>query len=184
MGGKTHAIPLPGREWLLARFLYNPSTGSLKWCVRPREDFSSDGVCNRWNSKYAGKNAGSVAISGHINVGILNKKVYAHRIIWKMLTGEEPAQVDHRNNVGNDNRLRNLRSATDTQNKGNSKCRKNNSVGLKGVRLSCIPGKFNASMSQHRKKVHLGTFDTPEAAHRAYCKAAKAYFGEFWSDGR
>lgn len=184
MGGYTGAKALPERGWLLERFRYDADTGVLFWRTRPRSDFQSNKGWRVFNTNHAGRPAGSVTGTGHLNVGIgPGRKVLVHRVIWKMETGDEPEMVDHENKVESDNRWDNLRAATRVQNQGNSGCRRNNSMGLKGVRPSGAPGRFTASMSQNSKKVHLGTFGTKEEAHMAYCEAAKAYFGEFWSAG-
>lgn len=48
----------------------------------------------------------------------------AHRIIWKMETGSDPAcEIDHRDLNGLNNRWENLREATTTQNGFNKKPR-------------------------------------------------------------
>lgn len=180
----TSPKKLPSREWLLARFDYDTETGSVIWKIRGMHDFPSASRQRAWNTNYAGTEAGSVSASGHRNVGFLKQKWLIHRVIWKMRTGDEPRQVDHKEDPPSDNRWCNIRDSSDVENKGNSRVRKNNSTCTKGVRFSLTPGKFTASMSQNGRKIHLGTFDTKEEAQSAYCSAAKEYFGEFWSDGK
>lgn len=41
--------------------------------------------------------------------------------------------------------------------------------------------KFVAKIRVNYVALHLGTFDTPEEAHHAYCRAAQKHFDpEFW----
>lgn len=55
---------------------------------------------------------------------------------------------------------------------------KNNTSGFKGVSRRSN-GKWTAGIKIDYARVHLGTFDTPEAAHTAYAAAAVAAFGTF-----
>lgn len=70
--------PLPSREALLALLRYDERTGKLFWRHRPTVralDSNSNGYRRGrlWGEYY-----------------------YAHRVIWKMLHGTEPPEVDHR----------------------------------------------------------------------------------------
>ena len=60
------------------------------------------------------------------------------------------------------------------------------SSGYKGVFPS--GKKWKAIIGKHKKQgykqVYLGTFDTPEEAHKAYCKAGKKLHGEFANFGK
>jgi hypothetical protein len=38
---------------------YNPETGDFYWIPRPREDFGTVAAWNSWNSRFAGKKAGT-----------------------------------------------------------------------------------------------------------------------------
>ncbi len=99
-----------------------------------------------------------------------------------MVTGDEPpAEIDHKNGAGNDNRWVNLRPATSHQNKCNSKLRSDSKIGLKGVQS--WRNRFRAYICIEGKRVGLGVFLTKEQAHAAYCEAARQEFGEFWSSG-
>ncbi len=42
---------------------YNPESGVLTWRARPREHFQSERICKIWNTKYAGKIAGTIQTS-------------------------------------------------------------------------------------------------------------------------
>jgi len=57
--------------------------------------------------------------------------------------------------------------------------RKNNTSGFKGVSFNTQVGRYKAAIVKKKKYYHLGFFDTPEEAYKAYCKAAKKLHGEF-----
>lgn len=86
---------------------------------------------------------------------------------------------DHINGNTLDNRRSNLRVVTRTQNNQNVTIRKHNKSGYKGVSLEKKTGRWVAVIQANNKRIHLGTFDTPEEAYAAYCEAAKKYHGKF-----
>lgn len=88
--------------------------------------------------------------------------------------------VDHRERSKTlDNREANLRIATRTENGRNSKIRKNNRSGLKGVCLHAVNKKWTAKISLNGKSKYLGSFPTKELASEAYQAAIKEHYGEF-----
>ena len=110
----------------------------------------------------------------------INKRTYgAHRIIFLWHHGYLPPEVDHIDLNRGNNRIDNLRSATTQENQRNTRARRNNSSGFKGVVYEKDRGTWRALICLDRKKIHLGRFSTPEAAHAAYKKAADKHHGEF-----
>jgi hypothetical protein len=89
---------------------------------------------------------------------------------------------DHRNHDGLDNRLCNLRLATRSQNRFNSRRNKNNTTGFKGVQFA-KDGRFSAHIKYNYKTIYLGAYKTPEEAHATYCAAAKEIYGAFYCEG-
>lgn len=87
--------------------------------------------------------------------------------------------VDHINGNGLDNRRVNLRMATNAQNQWNRKTSRSNPLGLKGVSWERRTCKWRARIGANGVNIMIGTFDTPEAAHEAYCEAARRLHGEF-----
>jgi hypothetical protein len=81
---------------------YSPATGALIW--KPRAGKWS----GRWNKRYAGQRAGTIAADGSIVIKVLDRNIPAHRLAWAMYVGAWPARVWHRNGAKTDNRARNL----------------------------------------------------------------------------
>lgn len=104
--------------------------------------------------------------------------ILLHRLILG-LAGDD--QGDHRDGDGLNNRRYNLRICTHADNQINKRVRSDSSSGLKGVVWESRSGRWRSEIQLHGKKKWLGYFDTPEAAHAAYCAAAPLLHGEFAS---
>ncbi|MCZ4270939.1 HNH endonuclease [Maritalea porphyrae] len=146
------------------------------------------GIFNRRVSLRGHANEGDVAghkdRRGYIRITIDDRRYLAHRLAWLYAYGEMPsAYLDHINGIQDDNRIENLREATVFENARNTRLRKNNTSGFKGVYLARDKRMWCAGIKICGKKVHLGTFNTPEDAHKAYCDAARKHFGEFTNTG-
>ncbi len=98
-----------------------------------------------------------------------------HRRILHVPKGLE---VDHINGDGLDNRRANLRLCSRQQNAFNGHKRANAS-GFKGVVWHKGAGRWRAKIMKNHTTVHLGYFNFPEDAGRAYDRAARELFGEF-----
>ena len=166
----TAALPLPGQELLLERFNYDPQSGLLIWAQAPKR-----------NSQVLGKEAGSLSQTGYRSVCVDGTEYQAHRLIWMMQTGNDPGplQVDHKNEVKSDNSWSNLRLGTHAQNGCNRGAWPGRSL-PKGV--TAEGARYRARICSDGVTHHLGTFDTPEEAHAAYCEAAQKLHGEFWHE--
>ncbi len=156
---------------------YDKETGSLCWRHRPISHFGSDRQTRRWNTRYAGKIAGSVFCSetkGY-RVVLINKRGYqAARIIVALMTESWPtAEVDHINGVRDDNRWNNLRLATDGENSQNRKLRRDNKSGYMGVSWNIGVNKWIANITTYGIRRTLGCFNDPSEAHSAYLEAKK-----------
>jgi hypothetical protein len=108
--------------------------------------------------------------------------VLMHRVILARKLGRHlvPGEVvDHINLDSLDNRRVNLRPSTIRTNQYNQGLHKNNKSGYKGVCYIERENKWRAQIQYMRKVYYLGSYDTPEEAHKVYCEAAVKYHGEF-----
>lgn len=100
--------------------------------------------------------------------------IYMHRLVAKPEVGQH---VDHINGNGLDNQRANLRRCTREQNLSNAKRRATATNPYRGVRRS--NGNWVAAIRCAGTARYLGTYDTPEAAARAYDRANLELKGEF-----
>lgn len=107
--------------------------------------------------------------------------VYLHRLI---IGDGNSDDVDHINGDSLDNRRKNLRFATRSQNSMNKRRQRNNTTGFTGVHRLKSTGKFQAYIKKDGKRIHLGTYDTMMDAARAYCAVAEILFGEYKYKGK
>jgi len=150
---------------------YDPETGVFTWLKTLA-----------WRAP-AGPIAG--VIGGHTRrpylcIGIDRKRYHAGPLAWFYVHGEWPkGLIDHCDGDPLNNRLANLREASDSQNQGNRRLNKNSTSGFKGVYFDKSSGRWAANILKDRQKFWLGCHDTPEQAHAAYCEAAQRIHGEF-----
>lgn len=144
---------------------YDPETGIFTWAV------------NISNVK-AGSVAGTPSNDdGYIRTSIDGKRYLLHRLAWFYVNSEWPInQIDLKNGIRSDNRIGNLRNATNLENCQNIKARPGNPSGFLGV--SRHENLWRAAISVNGKRTNLGRFKTPEEASAAY-QAAKSKLHRF-----
>lgn len=125
--------------------------------------------------RYKNKRAGT-ASDRYRDIRIRGRVEKEHRIIYFMHYKELPEVVDHINRDKMDNRIENLRGASNSQNHLNCVMHSSNSSGYRGV--SYMKGR-NKPWRAYLKEIGLGYFYTPEEAAIARDKKAKEWFGEF-----
>lgn len=169
---KNTTKTLPSQNVIRAALAYDEVTGVFVW--RWREDMPLN-----WNRRRAGAVAGHANDKGYIVIG-LNGTVYlGHRLAWVYVHGDGVSvhdDIDHKSGVTSDNRIGNLRIATDSQNMGNRKATRERIL-PKGVHKS--RHRFRAIIRTAGRNINLGFFATVGEAQDAYMVAAKEKNGEF-----
>lgn len=151
---------------LIAAIDYDKDSGIFTWRPRKQEAFSTKRIFLSWNARYAGKIAGhDNKTLGYSEVFVLGKSYYAHRLAWFYVHGEWPKfDIDHINHNRTDNRLCNLRQATDSENQQNQKLSKANSSGTTGVSWSTRKSAWIVQARYCGKSVYGGQFQCIEQA--------------------
>ena len=134
----------------------------------------------RWlksNSSRAklGSIAGSRRPDGYIKIRVNGNQFLAHRLAWLYEHGAFPTgMLDHINGDRSDNRIENLREASNSLNQQNRKMSARNTTGSVGVTRRKY-GRWRASITIGRKFISLGSFATKEEAEEAYLNAKERY---------
>lgn len=170
----------PSIDYIRQCFRYE--SGTLYWQKRPREHFATDQEWQRWNTRYAGTEAGSCLDSRgdkrhRIRVG--NYDAYSHKIIWAFCNGEWLDCIDHKDRDSTNDRVENLRAATQSQNMANTRVRITNKSGYKGISWDKRRRRWYAKITVSGKQIFLGYFDDINLAVLTRKEAAREYFGEF-----
>lgn len=162
---------------------YDPDTGIFVWRKRPRSHFVSDRGEWQWNAKFAGKPAGYWS-RGYLTIRLKGPLYMAHRLAWLMVYGDEPTMgIDHIDGSPTNNRIANLRLATQSQQRFNARPRTYSRTGVKGVTLNSDGRGYDARITIDGKTQYLGYFRSVEAAAEARRQAAAALHGEFVRHG-
>jgi len=127
----------------------------------------------RWHASINGKN---VYAERSVTIDSKTKHKLMHREVMK---AEKKMEIDHIFGNGLDNRRKNLRICTHSQNLLNSSKYKNSSSKYKGVYWGKKQNKWIAQVNVEGKNKHLGGFDNEIDAAKQYNIFAKEYYGEF-----
>ena len=175
-------VKIPSQEYLHECFFYDPDTGLLTWRPdRPESHFARPNVLGLYRSRYAGWVVKAKTQAGYIVASLDNRKHYAHRIIWKMMTGEEPETIDHIDRDPANNRWANLRAATLIEQSANKRAAHRVNIGLpKGVTFVTRRAHMSKPYMAFFKSRGLGYFATPEEAHEAWAAVARPAQGQFF----
>ncbi len=155
------------RERINDLFYYSPDTGLFT-----RKAW-------RGGTAVAGSVGGAQNGNGYLRMHIDGVLFYCHRLAFLFVHGYMPKHVDHINGVRDDNRIENLRCATNQENMRNRGKTKNNKSGYKGVSWDEWSGKWVAKIKVDGKAVNLGRYILAEDASLAYETAAARNFGAF-----
>lgn len=167
-------LELPEQLYLAQRLDYAPETGILTWKHRAGDP--------AFNTRFAGKEAFTTVERGYRQGRLDGKLYYAHRIIWRLMTGEYPVDIDHINGNRSDNRWANLRSVTRAANLQNRRLSRNNTSGHHGVQATSW-GTWQAYIGRGDANVCLGSFKTKTEAIAAR-KGAERALGYHPNHGR
>lgn len=148
--------------------------GKLFWRRRPVAHFRSRHDRDSWNTRFAGREAGSPLYPGRpsfeLSIDRTRKRVLVHRAIYALVHDRWPPHtVDHWNRVKSDNRPVNLKSATYAEQAQNRDMRADNTSGFQGV--SKFRTSWKAQIKTNGKIFFLGLFGNPAEAHGAYRNA-------------
>ena len=145
---------------------YNRRTGLFRWKVR------------RSTTSPAGSIAGRTESKGYIQIGIDGTRYMAHRLAWLWCKGEisDALVIDHINGDRQDNRIGNLRAVSFTENlhyhrRGHPFSRSQLLGVSYNVKNAACGKPWVARIQRFGKRVTLGSFESPEEAHKAYQKA-------------
>lgn len=130
------------------RLSYDHETGEFRWLKTT-------------GRQIAGSQGGTKQGNGYIQISIFGSKYLAHRLAWAMHYGVWPGlQIDHINHIRDDNRIENLREATNKENSRNVSVRRGSSTGVLGVSFNKGHRYYEAHIAINRKKKHIGWFKT------------------------
>lgn len=164
----------PDLEYLKSRLLVDVSLGLVYWLDATKH-----------HSRLAGLEAGCKCKGGgnkrkmYWVVRVNSTSIKRSHIVFLFATGRWPTdQIDHINGNSLDDRIANLREATQTQNAWNHKGRAKKSTTPMGVR-ELSSGRFQARISVEKRQISIGTFHTQEQASEAYQQKRKEFFCEY-----
>ncbi len=112
---------------------------------------------------------------------VKSEQILLHRVI---MDAPKTKYVDHINHDTLDNRRRNLRLCTQSENMRNARLNRNNVSGYPGVYWHNQNNKWIAKIKKDYKSIYLGSFDDKNDAIKARKDAEVKYFGEFRYKGK
>ena len=152
--------------------LFEYRDGDLHWKVRPANLAVCGTVAGYRNTR-----------DSYWRVVVQGKMYLKHRLVFLYHHGNLPKYVDHVNGNREDNRVENLRLATQAENARNAKIPRHNTSGVKGV---CKPKKdknWTCSLRTNKKLKTVGGFKDKELAQEFMELWREMAHGQFANHG-
>lgn len=151
---------------------YFPETGVFVWKISPSQAVK------------AGDIAGTKHRENYVGIGYKGKLYKAHHLAWFFTYGAFPDQdVDHRDGNRSNNKISNLRLASEAENLWNRKLCTRNKSGVKGVFWYNAGQKRAAQIRKNGAKHFLGYFQNIEDAEKVVREARERLHGRFANHG-
>lgn len=149
------------------QFYYDPLTGYFTYKVKTAQKVR------------IGDRAGTISSDGYWVIRFNDKIYRAGRLAFFYMTGRWPQpEIDHIDGNTLNDAWNNLREATSSQQKMNTKKRKDNTSGVKGVSFSKSNQKWQAYIHDKRK-INLGYFASKEDAIAARKAAEDTLYASY-----
>lgn len=146
-------MPDPSPERIAEVVAYDPQTGAITY-------------------RSGRGRGGSRTKDGYLQVRIGRRVFLAHRVAWVCAHGAWPTnQIDHRNGQRDDNRLSNLREATQAENNQNQTAHAGTASGEIGVTWHKRDRRWQAQIRIDGRLHYLGQYLNRDEAVLAYAKA-------------
>ena len=165
---KDYFKPLPELNALMDLFVLDKSNGLLKWKKLGR------GKKPGWLKPQS---------TGYITVRINGVLYAAHRILYKIYTGNDPGKyvVDHIDGDKSNNKPENLRLADRSENGANrTKLERRNTTGAHGVSVCGTTGKYKVRCVYKGQEYWGGRYKRLDEAENASRELRRSVYGE-WS---
>lgn len=161
------------KEEIRLLFDYNLDTGEFTRKI-------SRGLSGR--SK-VGQVAGYTNKDGYKFIRINDKLYRSHRLAWLYVYGYFPKEIDHIDNRPSNNAIKNLRECTSSQNKFNTRLRKDSTSKVKGLHWYKAYQKWQVNLRINGKTKCLGYFEDLFEACCTVMSNRNKHHGEFANHG-
>ena len=153
------------KDEILKYFNYNKKKGHLTW---------------KWHwdntviNKQLGTLVGNKTKDGYLRVTVNYKSYKVHRLIWCIEKETWPKMIDHVNGNKIDNRIQNLRAASNRINQSNRHTHRNGR--LVGTDFHKESGRWRARITINKREKYIGLYGTELKAHNAYIEEVKKLY--------
>jgi hypothetical protein len=127
----------------------------------------------------AGSRAGHIGNRGYRIVVVNGRQYMEHRLIWIMHGNDPVEMLDHIDGDQLNNKIENLRAATNSQNQRNQKLRKDSTSGIKGVSWISAYKRWAGQVWHKGKLYRAGYFKDKDECAAAVRELRESLHGEF-----